>query len=63
MRKFNPGLWGSVSVNDTHIVLNVRVGRAQVDNQLEDYALESRIMFAPDKGLAPEAGQLWEVLP
>lgn len=57
MRTFNPGVWGSLSVTDTHLIVGVAVGKMQVDNQLQDYALDNRIIFTPEHTTAPEWGQ------
>ena len=57
MRTFNPGFWGSVSVMDTHFAVSVKVGRVQVDNQLQEYALDNRIVFAAEQMLSAESGE------
>lgn len=61
MRSFNPGLWGSLSVTDSHFILSAKVGRVQVDNQLEDYVLDNRIVFAAERTLSSESGQFKEM--
>ncbi len=43
---------------DSHLILSASVGRVQVVNQLEDYVLENRIVFAAEKvAVASEMGR------
>ncbi len=53
-RSYNPGFWGWILVEDNYYKINVKVGRLQIDNQLRDYTLDSRIIFASEKIIVPE---------
>jgi len=56
-RTFNPGVWGAFSATPSHFILSLTLGRVQADNQLRDYELDSRTVFAPDRMAAVGSGQ------
>ena len=41
-------------VSDDYFMINVKLGRLQIDNQLRDYALDNRIILAPERNQDPE---------
>ena len=45
-RKFNPGVWVWYSQRDHHQSLNVKLGRVQIDNQLNNTELSTRVVFS-----------------
>ena len=45
-RKFNPGIWIWYSQRNNHQSLNLKLGKVQIDNQLESIELSTRVVFS-----------------
>ena len=43
---FNPGVWIWYSQCDSHQMLNVKLGKVQIDNQLTSTELPTRVIFS-----------------
>jgi hypothetical protein len=56
-RSFHTGLWGFLLVTDSHLIVRGEVGKVQVDNQLEDYALDRVVFSAEHRGVGSESSQ------
>lgn len=45
-RSFNPGIWVWLSKCDNKWALDVKLGRVQIDNQLNNYEMPTRVVFS-----------------
>ena len=46
---FNPGVWVWYSQCDSHQLFNMKLGKVQIDNQLTDTELSTRVVFSESR--------------